>query len=122
MVESVTFRAVRMTGISTPEPRPVMLKGGQPSIQTITYHWCRCDVCHVFQLIDQDDLKATWSCSECQRASVRKGSDKIPECKGRTVKGDKVTHEPIAMTTEDPEPGRSCRMTPRCRGTARRIS
>jgi len=121
MVDPISYQAVRMTGIRDGNIRPVILKDGEPSIQTVTYHWCRCDVCSEFQLINNDDLKALWSCPECKRSGSRKGTDEAPMCKGRTVKKVKTVHEPMAMTTTDPEPGRPCRMTPRCKGKARAL-
>lgn len=116
------FRAVRMTGIKTGDPRPVVLKSGQWSLETVRLCWCPCDTCHVGMWVNEGDLKACWTCPTCGKTGNRKGSDEVPVCKGRTLKGNKIVHEAIEMTSEDPIPGRRCRMTPRCPGKHRKVS
>src|SRR5687767_12450776 len=98
MVEPTTYWAVRMTGISTGNPHPVILKSGRPSMVKVVHHWTCCDVCSGFQLIHADDLKAQWKCPECKRTSLRKETPEAPVCKGYTQKGQKFPHPETTMT------------------------
>ena len=97
---------------------PVVLKSGKYSIQTVTWEWAICDRCGDGKYVDTNDLKAKWSCPRCQRTSTIK-STKKPTCKGRTSKGQKITHEPVEMVTDDPHPGRPCGISYRCLGKHR---
>jgi hypothetical protein len=47
-----SFEAVRFT-----KGRPVILKSGRPSIQTVKHHWCPCSVCGVGTWVLAKDLK-----------------------------------------------------------------
>lgn len=109
------FRKVRVE-----HDQPKRLKDGSYSIETVRHHWSPCDVCGEGTYIAEDDLKARWDCPECQRTSNRKVAVDQPVCTGRTLNKAKITHEPRKMTTTDPNPGKKCRMTPRCKGKHRR--
>jgi len=111
------FEAVRFE-----KGRPVELKRGGYSTEKIRHLWCVCDVCGEGTWVAESSLNATWTCPTCHRKSTRKGTGEAPICKGRTVRGSKQLHEPVEMVSDDPVPGRKCRMTPRCPGRHRPIS
>lgn len=116
LTPTITFEQVRFV-----KDEPVVLKSGKHSIQKVTHHWCPCDECGQGTYVNDNDLKAPWSCPECGKEGSRKDQgDKVPMCKGRTLKGEKIIHEPVPMTSFDPNPGRPCRMTPRCKGKHRK--
>lgn len=70
----------------------------------------------------EDDLKARWDCPECGRTSNRKVAVEQPMCVGRTQNKRKIEHPPVEMTTKDPNPGKPCRMKPRCKGKHRKAT
>lgn len=103
--------------------RPKTLKDGSLSLQTVRHHLAPCDKCGQETYIAEDDLKAHWSCPECGRDGHYKVTkDEAPICTGRTKNKVKITHPPATMTTTDPNPGKPCRMTPRCKGKHRKAT
>ncbi len=96
-----TFRRVRMTGLKKGDPKPVILKSGEPSIETCSLWWAICDTCG----------EGTWTnnftkgkCLSCQRPD-----SKCAPTKGRPCCGE-CEHDL----------GLNCRMTPHCKGKHRK--
>ena len=102
------------------ERLPTLTKKGDHRTKTHTLRFAPCDVCWEPTWLAEADIKVAWKCPSCRRTSSRQLSSEVPVCDGRTVKGERFAHEPVEMTTADPWPGRSCRMTPRCPGRHRR--
>lgn len=99
---------------------PELTEAGVHRTKTRKYTLAPCDVCWEPTWIADSDLKVTWKCPTCRRTSTRKLSSDTPICEGCTKAGQKIVHPPIEMTTADTNPGRPCRMTPRCPGRHRR--
>ena len=102
---------------------PKRLRDGSLSTQEVRHHWAPCDTCHQGTYIAEDDLKAHWRCPECGRDGHYKVTKaETPVCTGRTLNRRKIDHPPVEMTTTDPNPGKPCRMTPRCGGKHRKAT
>lgn len=112
-----TFQAVRFEG-----GRPKTLRDGSFSLVEVRHHLAPCDGCGQETYIAENDLRAHWRCPECGRDGHYKTTKEQPVCTGRTLNKVKITHDPTEMTTTDPNPGKPCRMTPRCKGKHRKAT